>query len=225
MNDELLNERVLEPEVMDSEQEALDYNAMDHSQVNQQFVQDFLATKPDVSAILDIGTGTGLIPIELCQLDDEVSIVAVDAADWMLKVAEENVTRANLQNRIRLEKIDAKEMPYADGTFGSIMSNSIVHHLPDPEGMLRESVRVAKRDAVLFFRDLLRPPTRSEVMQLVERYAVDANDHQRQMFQDSLFAALSLQEIRSLVQKLGFDASTVTQTTDRHWTWSARKTG
>jgi hypothetical protein len=41
--------RVLEPEVMDTPEEARDYDAMDHSAVNRVFVADFLA----VSAILD----------------------------------------------------------------------------------------------------------------------------------------------------------------------------
>ena len=35
--------RVLEPEVMDTPEEANDYNDMDHSQVNEVFVQDMLA--------------------------------------------------------------------------------------------------------------------------------------------------------------------------------------
>ena len=36
-------ERVLEPEVMESHQEAVDYDAMDHSEVNRIFVDDLLA--------------------------------------------------------------------------------------------------------------------------------------------------------------------------------------
>lgn len=223
MNDEALTQRVLEPEVMDSEQEARDYNAMDHSEVNRRFVEDFLSAEPDVSSVLDVGTGTALIPLELCQQAPQAKVLAIDAADWMLKVGQENLQASGLAKRIRLEKIDAKTMPYPDATFTSVMSNSIVHHLPDPENMLRESVRVAKPGAVLFFRDLLRPPTRSELMRLVGTYAAGCNEHQRQMFQDSLFAALSLEEIRSLVQAMGFDPATVQQTTDRHWTWSARK--
>ena len=35
--------RILETEVMDTPQEALDYNTMDHSAVNRVFVDDLLA--------------------------------------------------------------------------------------------------------------------------------------------------------------------------------------
>jgi len=42
------------------------------------------------------------------------------------------------------------------------------------------------------------------------------------LFRDSLHAALTLEEIRSLVVELGYAAETVTMTSDRHWTWAAR---
>ena len=37
--------RVLEPEVMDSTDEARDYDAMDHGEVNRRFVDDLLAAQ------------------------------------------------------------------------------------------------------------------------------------------------------------------------------------
>ena len=72
---------------------------------------------------------------------------------------------------------------------------------------------------MLFIRDLLRPPTKDVLDNLVARYAGDANPHQRQLFADSLHAALTLEEVRALLASLGFDAETVQQTSDRHWTW------
>ena len=64
-----LTNRVLEPEVMDTAEEARDYNAMDHSEVNRWFVDDFLLLAPDWQqarpewSVLDVGTRTALIPI------------------------------------------------------------------------------------------------------------------------------------------------------------------
>ena len=57
----------------------------------------------------------------------------------------------------------------------------------------------------------------------VEKYAGDANAHQQQMFGDSLHAALTLEEVRAIVTRLGFEASKVQQTTDRHWTWASSR--
>jgi ubiquinone/menaquinone biosynthesis C-methylase UbiE len=101
------------------------------------------------------------------------------------------------------------------------MSNSIVHHIPEPRFVLAEMVRVCRHGGVLFVRDLLRPEDDAAVTRLVATYAGDANAHQQKMFDDSLRAALTLQEIRDMVVSLGFAAETVRQTSDRHWTWAA----
>jgi len=76
--------RVLEPEVMDTQEEAAEYDAMDHSEVNRKFVQDFLATEPIGTDVLDLGTGTALIPVELCLQCRTVRVMASDAAVSMM---------------------------------------------------------------------------------------------------------------------------------------------
>lgn len=215
--------RVLEPEVMDTAEEAIDYNSMDHSEVNRRFVADLLAVQPDLRDIVDIGTGTALIPIELCRQSVSAMVTALDAAEAMLKVARQNVERAGLSSRIRCSAVDAKRLPYADGQFSAVISNSIVHHIPDPDLVLTEAVRVCASGGTLFFRDLMRPADLTVLRHLVDMYAADANAHQRQMFADSLHAALTLEEIRSLVSQLGFARETAVATSDRHWTWHVHR--
>src|SRR5581483_7142239 len=145
--------RVLEPEVMDSADEARDYDAMDHAQVNRVFVADFLACGPADGAILDVGTGTAQIPIELCRQSMTASVVAVDLAEHMLCLGRTNVHRAGFADRIRLEKVDAKHLPFAEGTFAAVISNSIVHHIPAPAGVLTEMTRVLASGGTIFVRD------------------------------------------------------------------------
>jgi ubiquinone/menaquinone biosynthesis C-methylase UbiE len=215
--------RILEPETMDTALEAHDYDAMDHSAVNGVFVADFLAVWDGRSPVLDVGTGTAQIPIELCRRNADAHVTAIDLAEYMLRVGANNVRRVGLEDRIRLERQDAKQLPYAAGSFGAVISNSIVHHIPKPAAVLAEMVRVVVPGGVLFVRDLLRPADKATLQHLVELHTPGANAHQRQMFADSLHAALNLTEIRELVSDLGFDPSTVQQTTDRHWTWQAKR--
>ncbi|HUY32538.1 MAG TPA: class I SAM-dependent methyltransferase [Pirellulales bacterium] len=223
--------RVLEPEVMDSPLEAADYDAMDHAAVNAAFAADFLvdaaAAGLDLSEpaaeVLDLGTGTAQIPIELCTRHAAIRLVAIDLAESMLAVGRRNVTSAKLEPRIRLELVDAKRLPFADGRFAAVISNSIVHHIPEPRHALAEAIRVTRPGGLIFFRDLSRPPDDATVRRFVETYAAGANGHQRALFDASLRAALSLDEIRALVRELRFAPARVRQTTDRHWTWSAGK--
>ena len=214
-------QRVLEPEVMDSHQDAVDYDAMDHSEVNRAFVADLLATGDIGEKILDLGTGTAQIPVLLCQQLDNCRLMAVDLAVEMLDLAVYNVEAAGLIEQIQLAHVDAKQLPFEDDLFDAVISNSIIHHVPDPGEVLSESIRVARPAGKLFFRDLLRPESDTQVTELVETYAGTENEHQQKMFDDSLRAALSLEEIRGLVRQRGFDPSQVTATSDRHWTWSS----
>jgi len=213
--------RILEPELMDTPQEARDYDAMDHSEVNRVFVADFLRVWGGRGPVLDLGTGTAQIPIEFCRQSPSGTVVAVDAAEHMLRVARENVRGAGFESRIVLQLVDAKGMPFAAGSFPAIMSNSIVHHIPDPRTLFVEIARVAAPGATIFVRDLLRPPDRLTLNHLVETYAAGANERQKKMFAESLHAALTADEVRDLVASAGFDPAAVQPTTDRHWTWAA----
>lgn len=217
--------RTLEPEVMDSHEEAVAYDEMSHEAVNELFVTDLLTAGLPAGEILDLGAGTGRIPIELSKREEEARIVAIDLSVSMLDIARINIELAGLTDQINLDRVDAKELPYDDDRFAVVMSNSIVHHIPNPEPVIREAVRVTAPGGLLFFRDLSRPATAEIVDEFVEKYAGEESAHAQQMFRDSLHAALSLDEIRDLVGGIGFPANSVTANSDRHWTWVGRKPG
>ena len=224
--------RQFEPEVMDTREEAIDYDAMDHSEVNRQFAacvlpvitarQQQQASTGDSQPlqILDLGTGTALIPIEICQRVSQLQIIATDLAAEMLMVAQQNIQRAGLDKSILLEHADAKLLPCKDQGFDGVLSNSLIHHIPEPQSVFTEIKRVIKPGGFLFVRDLLRPDSLAELDRLVSLYAADANPHQRQMFRDSLHAALTLDEVKALLHHCHWPAAAVQQTSDRHWTIS-----
>jgi len=215
--------RVLEPEVMDTPEEAREYDAMDHSTVNRLFVSDLLAKGLVIGEVLDVGTGTALIPVELCQQTPDCKVVAADLSTYMLDLARYNIAIGNCEFRVLLCHVDAKGLPFEDERFQVVMSNSIIHHIPDPSLVLAESVRVCVPGGRLFFRDLARPDNAEALTKLVDTYAGGESEFARKMFADSLHAALTLEELQALVGQLGFAASTVSMTSDRHWTWSAAK--
>jgi ubiquinone/menaquinone biosynthesis C-methylase UbiE len=225
--------RVLEPEVMDTREEAADYDSMDHSHVNKVFADDLLAFVrkntnwladdaeggADVE-ILDLGTGTARIPVEICRRHSACRIVAVDLSVHMLDLARYNVEAAGFARRILLAHVDAKQSPFAAKRFPIVISNSIVHHIPAPSLVFAEANRAVAPGGVIFLRDLLRPDSKGEIDRLVAQYAGNENDHQQAMFAASLAAALTLDEVRACVAEHGYPADSVQATSDRHWTWA-----
>ena len=218
-------QRILEPEVMDTLEEAFEYDSMDHSQVNEVFCNDFFAARNlnDGVQILDVGTGTAQIPIEMCRRNSSLKITAIDLAESMLTLGNKNIQTARLEDSITLDQVDSKKMPYSDDSFDQVISNSIIHHIPNPLECFKEMIRVTKRDGLLFIRDLLRPFSMVELQNIVNLHAGDATPKQKQLFTDSLHASLSLAEVHEMVKLFGFEAFTVIQSSNRHWTFTARK--
>jgi ubiquinone/menaquinone biosynthesis C-methylase UbiE len=229
-------QRVLEPEVMDTWEEAVAYDAMDFTEVNTAFCEATLALVPLESehlTVLDVGTGTARIPILLCQMLSRQQrplwqITGIDLAASMLKIGAANVAAAQLEPYIHLAQVDAKRLPYADASQDLVISNSIIHHLPDPLPFLKELRRVLKPNGGLLLRDLLRPQSEDMVQDFVARIGPEYDDHQQQLFADSLRAAFTLAEVQDLFSEVQLfqaqqsGAVTLYQSSDRHWT-AARK--
>jgi ubiquinone/menaquinone biosynthesis C-methylase UbiE len=217
--------RVLEPESMDVAEEARDYDAMDHSGVNAQFIADFLAAHGPCRGgeLLDVGTGPGRIPIALCRADPAARVLAVDLAEAMLARARRNVEEARLSGRIACVRGDAKALPLADGRFEAVLSNTIVHHIPDPAPALAEMARLVAPGGTVMVRDLARPASRAEVGRLVAHYAGHESPAARALFEASFYAALTVDEVRQILAALGHPGDGVTMTSDRHWTWLWRR--
>jgi ubiquinone/menaquinone biosynthesis C-methylase UbiE len=227
--------RKLEPEVMETPEEADDYDAMDHAHVNQVFVDDFLGSVTSNGLmenlrglgrpleILDVGTGTAQIPIELCRRFVPCNITAIDLSEAMIEVANRNVDASGLEGRIRVLRVDAKRLPYAEESFDAVISNSIVHHIPQPKSIFAESWRVLSPRGLLFLRDLLRPDSIKSLDHLVATYAGDANERQSQMFRDSLHASLTIDEVQDFLTATGLPKTWARQTSDRHWSVTGKR--
>jgi ubiquinone/menaquinone biosynthesis C-methylase UbiE len=209
--------RVLEPEVMDTELDALEYLAIDNSAVNREFADRVLALCPPRGRLLDVGTGPGDIAVLVAQSAPALHITAIDLGEHMLKLARDAVRRAGVADRVEVARADAKATGFADASFDMVISNSLVHHIPDPPAFLREVARVLRPGGALFIKDLLRPSSRTELDALVARYASDCSDYQRRLFHDSLHAALTVSEVADFCRSAALERTHVRQCSDRHW--------
>ncbi|WP_373543321.1 class I SAM-dependent methyltransferase [Chamaesiphon sp.] len=216
-------DRILEPEVMDTWLEATAYDAMDFSSVNTAFATDAIDADPHAVTILDIGTGTARIPILMCQQRPQYLITGIDLAQSMLIIGRRNVEEAKLTQRIKLERVDSKRMPYPNLEFDLVVSNSLVHHLPNPLSLFAEIQRLVKLDGAILIRDLIRPENDDIVNDLVAKIGGDYDAHQQQLFRDSLKAALTIAEVQELIDRVGLLQIKLTQSSELHWTIERKK--
>ena len=209
--------RIVEPEVMDTVEAAEAYDAMEHGEVDQAFVDRVIALGASTGHFLDVGTGPAQIPILLAQRCPDIHITAIDLSEEMLKIAKRHVADAGLTDRITLERLDAKTLPYPDNTFDGLISNSIVHHIHDAMKALKEMGRVAQPKGVVLIRDLLRPETLADAQGFVDRYAADDTPYQQKLYYDSFLAAFTIAEVNEMLTQMDMPNTTVVQSTDRHW--------
>jgi ubiquinone/menaquinone biosynthesis C-methylase UbiE len=210
-------ERVLEPEVMDSELDAHEYATFDNSVVNDEFVTRALELAPPGGYVLDVGTGPGDIAVLFASRAPALRFLAIDLGEHMLGLARRNVVSAGLADRVEIARLDAKATSRPAGSFDMVISNSLVHHIPDPEELFRELRRVARPGAGLFIKDLHRPASASELRALVDKYAAGCTPYQTQTFLDSLHAALTVDEVTAMLRRLGWDDVQAYRCSDRHW--------
>ena len=203
---------------MDTWLEATAYDAMDFESVNTAFATDTIDLDPHAIKVLDIGTGTARIPILMCQQRPQYLITAIDLAQSMLIIGQRNVETAGLNQRIRLERVDSKRMPYPNLEFDMVVSNSLVHHIPDPLSLFQEIKRLVRPGGAILIRDLIRPENDTIVNGFVAKIGDGYDDNQRQLFRDSLNAALTLSEVQELIDRSGLAQVKLAQSSDLHWT-------
>jgi ubiquinone/menaquinone biosynthesis C-methylase UbiE len=216
--------RTLEPEVMDDRQEAIEYNQMDHRTVNDRFVEELIEAGPIGPDVLDLGTGTALIPVTLCLQAPEVRVMASDASTEMLELARYNIELNHLLDRVQLNRCDAKKLIFPNAYFDTVMSNSLVHHLPTCDSFFVEAIRVLRPGGLLFVRDLCRPESDADVERFVELYTEGETEYSKQLFRQSLHASLTVAELQEIVSPLGIPGQAAQMSSDRHWTLIYRKT-
>lgn len=238
-----MSSRVLEPAPEDPALDAVAYKAMDHRQVNTAFVDDLLVGGKVGPRVIDLGCGPAEIPLilskrfrdaedagELSQLnfaDGRLEIMAVDFSVEMLESAQFEIELEGMQDFIHLQQIDLTD-PEAlqEDLAQTILSNTVLHHLPDPITAIQVAVRALMPGGRLFIRDLFRPDSEAEIERLVELHGGGADSGvdvppeyaPSQLLRQSLWAGLTLQEAREMVGRVGIPEEAIQMTSDRHWT-------
>ncbi len=207
--------RELEPEVMDGGAEVALYDAMDHQAPNAAFVDRLLQLGVQGDC-LDVGTGNGLIPLLLCGRTEDVACTGVDLSEAMLELAQRHLAASRFTERVRFERGDATRLHFDDGAFDAVFSNTILHHLAEPEPLLAEAWRVLRPGGVLLIRDLLRPEDEQAVEGLVTKHAMDEPAEAQQLLRQSLKAAFTVEELETMTLSLGWVNVDVVVDSDRH---------
>ena len=205
--------RVPEPELMEDEAQVCAYAAADFEAPHSRFIE-LLASRLDLSPAgglaLDLGCGPGDICRRFSSAYPDWRVDALDGSAAMLTVAAE-MTPPHLPIRYLHARLPAA----TDTRYDLIFSNSLLHHLDDPD-VLWSSVRDRARPGCrVFVMDLFRPPDPATARSLLQQYAAEEPDILQTDFFNSLLAAFEPAEISAQLAAAGLDL-TVEIVSDRH---------
>lgn len=197
-------DRILEPEIMDDEQQAIAYAGADFSSSNQMFVDGLIdAYGSKLGTVLDIGCGPGDIAIRLARAKPSLYVVAVDGSEVMARLANEAVERADLLRRVRIVEGRIPGLQFRRGGFDAIVSKDLLHHLPDPAVLWREVQHLARSGVAVYVMDLYRPETPEAAKEIVEAVSGGEPKVLKQDFYNSLLAAFTPDEVREQLREAG----------------------
>jgi SAM-dependent methyltransferase len=219
--------RVPEPELMDDAAQARAYAAADFAEPHERFVallRERLPGLPVRGRALDLGCGPGDPTLRLARALPAWEIDALDGSAPMLALAREAAARAGLAARVRFHAARLPEAPpaLAAARFDLVLSNSLLHHLPEPATLWVALRRFAAPGARAFVMDLLRPASVAEAEALVARHAAGEPEVLRRDFLLSLCAAYRPDEVRTQLAAAGLAGLACEAVSDRHWiAWGA----
>lgn len=125
------------------EDTAKDYDAMHLGDPEHQFSLAFMIGQLDhlrVGSVLDIGSGTGRVLRELAGARPDLRVMGLEPSDALREVAYgHGVPREALVGGV------GEHLPFADGEFDLVCEFGMLHHVPKPELVVAEMLRVAKR--------------------------------------------------------------------------------
>ncbi len=100
--------------------------------------------------VLDTGCGTGLAMRFLADALPALEVRGNDTSPELLRIAAD---RYGIPPE-RLDLADSAALPYPDGAFDAVLATGVMHHVPAPDAVIREMLRVGRQ--AVFISDVNR---------------------------------------------------------------------
>ena len=207
-------QRSVEPELMDDPLQVLAYAQADFRATDQALVDRLVEVFGEALGdgpgprLVDLGCGPGNISFRLAERFPQASVLGLDGAAAMLEVAERELAQRALGCPGLVDRpgfaqvhLGPERLPYAG--FTAVVSNSLLHHLHDPQALWRHLRQLAAPGAAVYIKDLRRPPNPEAALALQQRHLAAAPPVLQRDYLASLHAAFEPAEVEAQLRVAG----------------------
>ena len=221
-------QRFPEPELMNDPLQAKAYADADFSCGDDAFVsrlQQYLVSLNKLpvagSLIVDLGCGPGNISERLIRHWPLAKVLGIDGAQAMLDQARHRQSELS----VGLQGLSYRCMNLSSVVKGSnnlcssatlVVSNSLLHHLHNPDYLWKAIKHLAAPGAFVFHRDLRRPASSEKAIELQDKYMQNAQSILIRDYLASLHAAFTIEEVQLQLHRAGLDYLKVLEIDDRY---------
>lgn len=206
---------------MDTEEQAAAYAAADFRESNSLFIRLLEEQQPGPlrgARAVDLGCGPADIVLRFLRRFPEATCDALDGSRPMLDTAAAVLGDApDVAGRWRLlyDKLPSAQLD--PGGYDLVLSNSLLHHLHEPQVLWRTVASIGRPGALVLIMDLMRPASAGWAAALVQTYAGGESPVLRQDFLNSLHAAFEPAEVAGQLRAARLEPYlSVNVVSDRH---------
>ena len=158
-------------------------------------LSDFAKNIKRNAIVLDLGTGTGIIPILLCGKTELKKVIGVEIQEEVAKMAKKSILLNNLENRFEILNCNIKELNkiYENQTFDVIVTNppykkqdSGIINENEKKLISRHEITANLEDFIKISKDLLkdkgelymvhRPERLVDILELMRKYKIEPKE-------------------------------------------------
>ena len=204
---------------MEDEAQAIAYARADFDEPHSKFIQLYKQAFGDDLAgeVVDLGCGTADITVRFARAFPRCRIDGIDGSFNMLQHGHELITSNGLDKQINLIHDYLPDAVSALHHYDAVISNSLLHHLQDPQVLWDTIADCVKSRSPVFVMDLLRPETEQQARQLVTTNAANEPEILQRDFYNSLLAAYTCDEVKQQLARAGLGHLSIDIVSDRHF--------
>jgi ubiquinone/menaquinone biosynthesis C-methylase UbiE len=166
------------------------------------FVWKILRSGIRSGKVLDIGTGSGRLAIELAKAKGcRFEIIGLDISGDMLRRARENARAAGVENKIKFILATAAILPFTDQSFDLVMSYASLHHWFQPVTVFNETQRVTRPGGKVIIRDNQRVYGNKFWEVFIWCLSRFMNKRHRDNWPKAILASYTLPEVKAILKK------------------------